>query len=438
MSKHAIKVIKIGKRYSIGERIQYGTLRESITRFTSSALSKFRGKTAENTGPGIYSNGGARNTQNFIWSLKDVSFEVKKGEIVGIIGNNGAGKSTLLKLISRITEPTEGRIEIYGRIGSLLEVGTGFHPELTGKENIYLNGAILGMKRREIERKFDEIVDFSGIDKFMDTPVKYYSSGMRVRLGFSVAAHLEPDILLLDEVLAVGDAAFQKKCLGKIDNIASTEGRTVLFVSHDLAAIRSLCNRTILFENGRIRADGPTPEVVDLYLGSMDTVEDMDIKKRNDYDRSGDLSVIPTSLKIENVETGKPILPSSPIIIKMGYKSDEPVRNLIVQIKIKDFKTNQVITTLNSSNFDGIPTEVPAVGTIICITEPTYITSGKCRVDLRINRGTEVAYKLEDAAFFNVEEEIVYGQNNTTTRYYGMFHLEHSWLFENTQSNLMS
>lgn len=428
MSEQAIKVIKIGKRYSIGERIQYGTLRESITRFTSSALSKFWKKTAEKTDLGTHLNGVARNTQNFIWSLKDVSFEVKKGEIVGIIGNNGAGKSTLLKLISGITEPTEGRIEIYGRIGSLLEVGTGFHPELTGKENIYLNGAILGMTRREIERKFDEIVDFSGIDRFIDTPVKYYSSGMRVRLGFSVAAHLEPDILILDEVLAVGDAAFQKKCLGKIDNIASSEGRTVLFVSHDLAAIRSLCHRTILFEDGRIKADGPTSEVVDMYLRSMDSIEDLDIKERKDFDRRSDLSVIPTFIEVENLEAEKPIRPTSQIIIKLGYRSNNPVNNLNIQLKIKDSKTNQIITTLDSDGSTGFPKEIPSEGTLICITHPIYFTSGMCRIDLRLIRGSDVAFKLENACSFSVEDEFVYGTSNTT-RYYGMFLLEHEWSF---------
>ncbi|MEZ4547527.1 MAG: polysaccharide ABC transporter ATP-binding protein [Thermodesulfobacteriota bacterium] len=428
MSEQAIKVIKIGKRYSIGERIQYGTLRESVISFTSNALSRFRKKPVENTGPGISPNGGTGNTQNFIWSLKDVSFEVKKGEIIGIIGNNGAGKSTLLKLISGITEPTEGRIEIYGRIGSLLEVGTGFHPELTGKENIYLNGAILGMKRREIERKFDEIVDFSGIDRFIDTPVKYYSSGMRVRLGFSVAAHLEPDILILDEVLAVGDAAFQKKCLGKIDNIASSEGRTVLFVSHDLAAIRSLCHRTILFEDGQIKADGPTSEVVDMYLRSMDSIEDLDIKERKDFDRRSDLSVIPTFLKVENLVAEKPIRPTSQIIIKLGYRSNNPVNNLNIQLKIKDSKTNQIITTLDSDGSTCFPKEIPSEGTLICITHPIYFTSGMCRIDLRLIRGSDVAFKLENAGSFSVEDEFVYGTSNTT-RYYGMFLLEHEWSF---------
>lgn len=218
---------------------------------------------------------GAAELDTEIWALKDVSFEVKRGEVVGIIGHNGAGKSTLLKILSRITEPTEGYVDIYGRVSSLLEVGTGFHPELTGRENVFLNGAILGMRREEIERKFDEIVDFSGVEQFIDTPVKHYSSGMRVRLAFSVAAHLEPEILLIDEVLAVGDAAFQKKCLGKMGNVAR-EGRTVLFVSHQMAAIRRLCQRVILIDQGKVKMDGPADEVVQAYLG--DDVEDGETK----------------------------------------------------------------------------------------------------------------------------------------------------------------
>jgi lipopolysaccharide transport system ATP-binding protein len=200
------------------------------------------------------------------WALKDVSFEINRGDAVGIIGRNGAGKSTLLKVLSRITEPTTGRITLNGRVASLLEVGTGFHPELSGRENIYLNGAILGMSRAEIKKKFDEIVDFSGVEKFLDTPVKRYSSGMYVRLAFSVAAHLEPEILVVDEVLAVGDVEFQKKCLGKMDDVSKKEGRTVLFVSHQMGTISQLCCRSMLLENGKLITYGPTPEVIDTYI----------------------------------------------------------------------------------------------------------------------------------------------------------------------------
>jgi lipopolysaccharide transport system ATP-binding protein len=210
---------------------------------------------------------GAAELDETIWALKDVSFEVKRGEVVGIIGCNGAGKSTLLKILSRITEPTTGFVDIYGRVGLLLEVGTGFHLELTGRENIYLNGAILGMTRGEIEQKFDEIVAFAEVERFIDTPVKHYSSGMRLRLGFAVAAHLEPEILLVDEVLAVGDARFQKKCLDKMEDVGQ-QGRTVLFVSHNMPAITRLCERTILLDEGQMLQDGPSPQVVRTYLNS--------------------------------------------------------------------------------------------------------------------------------------------------------------------------
>jgi lipopolysaccharide transport system ATP-binding protein len=247
-----IKVEGLGKQYSIGTQgSAYSTLREVLTRKLRSPLSQQRNKTRDQK----------------IWALRDVSFEVNPGEVVGIIGRNGAGKSTLLKILSRITEPTTGRAELCGRVGSLLEVGTGFHPELTGRENIYLNGAILGMARTEIERKFDEIVAFAEIEKFLDTPVKRYSSGMYVRLAFAVAAYLEPEILLVDEVLAVGDASFQRKCLDRMKDVGR-RGRTVLFVSHNMPAVTRLCDRTILLDEGTILQDGPSHKVVGSYLKS--------------------------------------------------------------------------------------------------------------------------------------------------------------------------
>jgi lipopolysaccharide transport system ATP-binding protein len=249
--KPIIRAENIKKQYRLGVgKVRYGTLRESVTERLRSTLGRRRGASEET-----------------FWALKDVSFEIKPGEVVGIIGRNGAGKSTLLKILSRITEPTDGRVEVYGRVGSLLEVGTGFHQELTGRENIYLNGSILGMSRKEIEAKFDQIVAFSEIGKFLDTPVKRYSSGMYVRLAFAVAAHLEPEILLVDEVLAVGDASFQRKCLDKMKDVGE-HGRTVLFVSHNMPAITRLCERTILLDEGRILKDGPSHQVVGTYLKS--------------------------------------------------------------------------------------------------------------------------------------------------------------------------
>jgi ABC-type polysaccharide/polyol phosphate transport system ATPase subunit len=254
----AIHVSGLGKQYRIGEgQGQYRTLRDSI------ASAVFRPVRAVRS---LWAGGdNGRAAPHAIWALKDVSFEVECSEVVGIIGHNGAGKSTLLKVLSRITEPTEGYADIHGRVGSLLEVGTGFHPELTGRENIYLNGAILGMRRKEVERKFDEIVAFAEVEKFLDTPVKRYSSGMYMRLAFAVAANLDPDILVVDEVLAVGDVAFQKKCLGRMREVAS-HGRTVLFVSHNMEAVRRLCTRCILLSRGRITEDGDPGEVIERYF----------------------------------------------------------------------------------------------------------------------------------------------------------------------------
>jgi lipopolysaccharide transport system ATP-binding protein len=243
-----VRVEGLGKSYRIGEREPYKALRDVITdAFT------------------LRRRAGPREPANRIWALSDVSFDVRRGEVLGLIGKNGAGKSTLLKVLSRITEPTRGQVILRGRVGSLLEVGTGFHPELTGRENIFLNGTILGMRRAEIVRRFDELVEFAGVARFLDTPVKRYSSGMQVRLAFAVAAHLEPEVLLVDEVLAVGDAEFQEKCLGKMRDV-TREGRTVVFVSHNLAAVRSLCSRAILLEQGRLEFDGETGDAVEHYL----------------------------------------------------------------------------------------------------------------------------------------------------------------------------
>lgn len=258
-----IEIKNLSKRYTIGKRASYGSLREEIMQ---ALASPFRGKAA------------VEDSDNTVWALRDVSFSVEEGEVLGIIGRNGAGKSTLLKILSRITEPTEGRVVMRGRVASLLEVGTGFHPELTGRENIFLNGALLGMTSAEIRRKFDEIVAFSEIEKFLDTPVKRYSSGMYVRLAFAVAAHLEPEILIVDEVLAVGDAQFQKKCLGKMDEVAKW-GRTVLFVSHNMAALQAFCTKGLVLDNGQIEIIGGIGEAIYRYSMHQRNIDAMSLKK---------------------------------------------------------------------------------------------------------------------------------------------------------------
>src|SRR5918911_3089168 len=256
MARVAIRTESLSKQYRPGARLQkHPTLRDAIASRASSSLARLR--------PGR--NGASREDQS-IWALRDVSLDIEQGDVVGLIGRNGAGKTTLLKIVSHITEPTAGRAKIKGRVGSLLEVGTGFHPELTGRENVYLSGSILGMRKVEIEARFDEIVAFAEVERFLDTPVKRYSSGMQVRLAFAVAAHLEPEILLVDEVLAVGDAAFQRKCLGRMGDVAE-EGRTVIFVSHNLAAVRGLCTRALLLDHGRLVFDGETDGAIAHYLG---------------------------------------------------------------------------------------------------------------------------------------------------------------------------
>jgi len=273
MSGTVIQVEGLGKRYRIGQGAQHTALRNLIGDALRAPARLLRGS---NHNSGGETNGGSSAAANasmsanyggspFIWALKDVSFEVKEGEVVGLIGRNGAGKSTLLKILARITRPTEGQAEIRGRVGSLLEVGTGFHPELTGRENVFMSGAVLGMRAAEIRRKFDEIVAFSEVERFLDTPLKHYSSGMQMRLAFAVAAHLDPEILLVDEVLAVGDASFQKKCLGKMKAV-SHEGRTILFVSHNMAAVKALCSRAILMADGAIALSGSVTSAVDRYL----------------------------------------------------------------------------------------------------------------------------------------------------------------------------
>ncbi|WP_421875633.1 ABC transporter ATP-binding protein [Marinoscillum sp.] len=257
MSGTVIKVEGLSKRYRIGLEEKADTFAEQLK---NSLLYPIR-----NIKKITQMTRFSEDDESVFWALRDINFEVKRGEVLGIIGHNGAGKSTLLKILSRITEPTSGRIEIQGRVSALLEVGTGFHPELTGRDNVYMNGTILGMRKKEIDAKFDEIVAFSGVEKHIDTPVKFYSSGMRVRLAFSVAAHLEPEILIIDEVLAVGDAEFQKKCLGKMEDVAG-QGRTVLFVSHNMAAVESLCTRGIVLENGVIGGLGEVRNVIDSYI----------------------------------------------------------------------------------------------------------------------------------------------------------------------------
>src|SRR5689334_22840133 len=315
----AIRCEKLSKQYRIGSPDGYRTLRDAIS---NTALAAFRR---------------SRNSQNgHIWALQDVSFEIERGEVVGIIGLNGAGKSTLLKILSRITGPTRGRADIYGRVGSLLEVGTGFHPELTGRENIYLNGAILGMRKTEIDRKFDEIVSFAEVEKFLDTPVKRYSSGMYVRLAFGVAAHLETEVLLVDEVLAVGDAQFQKKCFEKMRDIG-VQGRTILFVSHNMSAVRSICKQALIIEKGRVAAYGEIDETVDRYLSQVSSMQDLgDAVETNTF----------TVTSVEATSASGPVIKTfDPVQVKVRF---------IPKTEIKDPGLYVSILTMDSRRLTGL------------------------------------------------------------------------------------
>ena len=346
MSDTVIQVENLSKRYRIGLKEQiHDTLGGAIIDFAKRPVANWHRLRKLSH---FSDAGGALDV---IWALKDISFEVHRGEIVGLIGSNGAGKSTLLKILSRITEPTEGRAVINGRVGSLLEVGTGFHPELTGRENVYLNGTILGMKKVEIDRKFDEIVAFSGVEKFIDTPVKRYSSGMRVRLAFAVAAHLEPEILLVDEVLAVGDVAFQKKCLGKMGDVAG-EGRTVLFVSHKMQAVRALCPRSVLLNEGAIIADASTADTLMAYYELQRQMEvDADTDVMNPKNRRGSGAVRFTKIRIEDKSVGEcaKLMMGSTIRFVLSYQVFAPVDKLLIGIFLLSGISREIVTSVKHS-----------------------------------------------------------------------------------------
>jgi lipopolysaccharide transport system ATP-binding protein len=305
--KPIIRVENLSKRYTLGgAQTPYSTLRESLVQTAKAPLNWVK-------------RGGKSSEGETLWALKDVNFEVMPGEVVGIIGRNGAGKSTLLKVLSRITEPTSGRIELYGRIGSLLEVGTGFHPELTGRENIFLNGAILGMRREEIAKKFDEIVDFAEIEKFIDTPVKFYSSGMYTRLAFAVAANLEPEVLIVDEVLAVGDAEFQKKCLGKMKSVSDKEGRTVLFVSHNMIAVKNLCQRALYMQRGELVFDADANSVINHYLQNGVEMASRREWTHDEMPGNDKIKVRSVAVYAENKLPEEPILTSDNVVMETEF-----------------------------------------------------------------------------------------------------------------------
>jgi lipopolysaccharide transport system ATP-binding protein len=397
MTDVAITTADLSKRYRLGLHQQgYGTLRESIVRTAKRAVR--RGN--------AHSERAAKGKGKELWALRDLSLTVRQGEVVGLIGHNGAGKTTLLKILSRITEPTSGWAEIRGRVGSLLEVGTGFHPELTGRENVFLNGAILGMRRAEIRKRFDEIVSFADIEQFLDTPLKRYSSGMSVRLAFAVAAHLEPEIMLVDEVLAVGDAAFQRKSIGKMGEVAR-EGRTVLFVSHNLAIIQALCHRGILVERGQVVTDAPVRDAIDRYLRTLEQAASTDLVERTDRDGRGWHQTMIQRVEISNADGShtNTVVAGRPVRITVHVTEVLPMMQCRLTIANN---LGQPITTLDS--------EVSAASDvrdgnmehqIECQVPMLPLVPGRYRLDVLLKARRHIQDGLQAAALFDVEPGLV-------------------------------
>jgi len=420
MSNPVISVRGLGKRYRLGETFRgaagYETLRDKIMEVLKAPLRKKERHDQRN---------GSSNSKYF-WALKDISFDVEEGEILGIIGANGAGKTTLLKILTQITDPTEGEIRMRGRVASLLEVGTGFHPELTGKENVYMNGAILGMTRQEIKKKFDEIVSFAEVEKFIDTPVKRYSVGMRVRLAFSVAAHLEPEIMLIDEVLAVGDISFQKKCLGKMDNITK-QGRTVLFVSHNMASIQSLCTRGLLLEAGKIKSIGKTEKVINDYINSSEEVRSVNLAER--MDRKGNGAIRITKLELWD-EKNEPIYVArtgQQLQIALGYKCNrEIVNNVRISIALTT-KLGQYLFVCNNEITESIFPYLKGEGFLVCSIPKLPLLPGFYSITIYCTANGVVADHVQEASEIPVEVGDFFGTGRLPPETRGHVCVPHSW-----------
>ena len=421
MSKVAIRAENISKQYRLGE-IGTGTISHDLNRWWY----KVRGKEDPFLKIGESNDRSQKGESDYVWSLKDINFTIHQGDAVGIIGRNGAGKSTLLKLLSKVTKPTTGQFKVNGRIASLLEVGTGFHPEMTGRENIYLNGAILGMRRSEITRKFDEIIDFAGIERYVDTPVKRYSSGMYVRLAFAVAAHLESEILIVDEVLAVGDAEFQKKCLGKMNDISKGEGRTVLFVSHNMSAIRKLCNKSILLENGFKTFEGDSDLVIDNYLRK-------NIKKQNSFNPIfiKEIDIVVTKISINDHVGGK-VFPFKPLQIEIEIDAGKSLDNIGIQVTLSHDHTEGQVFSTNTKQTKGIDVKIKkGKNYITCLIDEFNLCSGTYRFGFAIDVPFVKFYYLElDLFSFEVFEVMPEFGTLPTLPAYGHVYLDHKWIIK--------
>jgi ABC-type polysaccharide/polyol phosphate transport system ATPase subunit len=403
MSKDVIlKVENLSKQYRLGT-VGTGTIGHDFNRF----LARIRGKEDPYLKIGESNDRSSKGVSEYVWALKDINFEVKRGEVLGIIGKNGAGKSTLLKILSKVTGPTTGSIKSNGRIASLLEVGTGFHPEMTGKENIFLNGAILGMTKKEISDKLDEIVSFSGCERYIDTPVKRYSSGMKVRLAFAVAAHLEPDILIVDEVLAVGDAEFQKKAIGKMQDISGTNGRTVIFVSHNMEAVKSLCTRGIIFRNGEIDFVGDIESVLQNYLNNHDLLDSLIVFNKNTI-RRGDRSILFNSLELKNRDliNSSEFSIGDDVNIEFSIKNNQLIKKSEVVFQIKNSFGLPIFHIMGrDSNFKLLHTKKEETFRIT-ISDirlfPGYYSLSIMSVPISAH---QVYDSIDDAIFFKIIEE---------------------------------
>ena len=408
-----IKAENLGKKYIIGHQRQarYQTLRDTMTHTARGVWQRVRHPLSPNRE--------SIDLEEF-WALKDVNFEVQEGERIGIIGRNGAGKSTLLKVLSRITEPTTGKVRIKGHVSSLLEVGTGFHPELTGRENIFLNGAILGMSRQEIKKKFDEIVAFSELEKFLDTPVKRYSSGMYVRLAFAVAAHLEPEILIVDEVLAVGDAAFQKKCLGKMENVAK-EGRTVLFVSHNMAAVSALCQTSIILKRGEIAQIGETRSVIQTYLRDMEEPPDKSVEERTDRRGDGSIRLQDVWIETGNGEHLTTVGCGDEISINISYRANQVCHSLRFLIGVYNDHDQRVLAFDSDTGLVSLDS-CPQAGIAKCrLPSPFALSPGRYRINFAVFAAGTLADHICNALLFNVIEGDFFGTGRLPDKIWPMF-----------------
>jgi len=418
MSDTVITVEDLGKQYVIGHQSGGDDgLRHLIEAVAWTPLTWVRSRRAQKTS----------KVKEEFWALRDVSFSVKQGEAVGIVGRNGAGKSTLLKLLSRITEPTRGRIRYKGRVASLLEVGTGFHPELTGRENIFLNAAILGMKRSDIMRKFDEIVAFSEVERFLDTPVKRYSSGMYVRLAFGVAAHLEPEILVVDEVLAVGDATFQKKCLGRMGNIVE-EGRTVLFVSHNMAAISSLCTRALLIDGGRLERSGSPQAVIEEYLSKSRADASLAVSARGDRRGNGRVRFTKVSALndrhqvVESVTSGQDIS----ICLEYDIRDSETLKNAVVQVKFSGLLGQPLFACLSRTSLRE-PLALTPGSRLLCSIPHLPLVPGVYTYTVWCTIGGTLEDFVAEAGKLSVAEGDYFGTGNLPPNTIGDFLVAHTW-----------